>query len=183
MARVKRNIITEGLSGKLTDLVVFKQVKGKTLVTKAPKKRTVPLSKKQQLTVNKFTLAMQYAKAALTDPDLKAGYAAMARDGQTAQNAAMLDFFHGPVIHAVFLSPPDSQLLYIKATDNFKVAKVEVSVLYGDGETPEKGAAILTSNDQWIYHLKHPQWLQQGSRLMVTASDLPGNIASHELIL
>ena len=183
MARVKRNIITEGLSGKLSDLVVFKQVKGKTLVTKAPKKRTVPLSAKQQVTVNKFALAMQYAKKALSDEHTRSEYQAATAGGQRAVNIAIADYFQAPVIHAVFLSPPDSRLLYIKATDNFKVAKVEVFVQYSDGETPEKGAAILTSNDQWIYHLKSPQLLEQGSQILVMAFDLPGNKAIHKLVL
>ena len=48
MAKSVNNIITHGLSGKIGDLLVFKQVDGKTIVSKAPRKSNTETEKQKQ---------------------------------------------------------------------------------------------------------------------------------------
>ena len=52
MAKSENNIITHGLSGKIGDLLVFKQVNGKTIVSKVPKKLPQRLKDKNSIELN-----------------------------------------------------------------------------------------------------------------------------------
>ncbi|MCD0479267.1 hypothetical protein LPB90_12440 [Chryseobacterium sp. LC2016-29] len=48
MAESKNSIVTHGLSGKVGDLLVFRQRNGKTVVSKVPEDSTGELSDKQK---------------------------------------------------------------------------------------------------------------------------------------
>jgi hypothetical protein len=48
MAKVGDNIVTTGLSGKLGNLIVFRNRGGKTYVAKAPKKKQTEWSEAQE---------------------------------------------------------------------------------------------------------------------------------------
>jgi len=93
MAESKNNVITHGLSGKLGDLIVFRNRNGKTIVASKPGPRTGELSEAQKEHQKHFQEATIYGKAALTNPATKAGYEAVASDGETAYNVAVADFF------------------------------------------------------------------------------------------
>ena len=75
MAKSNNNIITHGLSGKVGDLLVFSQRNGKTIVSRVPR-RSGTLSSATVNQNQKFAMASYYAKSALQDPALKAGYEA-----------------------------------------------------------------------------------------------------------
>ncbi|MFJ1430081.1 hypothetical protein ACILE2_04660 [Capnocytophaga canimorsus] len=74
MAQSKNNIVTHGLSGKVGDILVFSQRNGKTIVSKAPKKRKGEDSEKQKQQQAKFQQAVLYGKAVLADDNQKALY-------------------------------------------------------------------------------------------------------------
>jgi hypothetical protein len=67
MARVKDNIVTQGLSGTVGEMV-YKTYAGKTVVTKKPDMSTAKSSEKKQRCNTDFAGAVMYAKAAVKDP-------------------------------------------------------------------------------------------------------------------
>lgn len=74
MAKSKNNIVIAGLSGKVGKQLVFKQVNGRTIVTKFPNYK-VSKTPKQEAHHQKFAKATVYAKNALENPTLKKAYA------------------------------------------------------------------------------------------------------------
>ncbi len=94
MAIVTRNIITQGLSGKLGNLIVFRQRAGKTIVSVKPDRSNVQLSDKQQQQNRKFQGAVAYARHIIQDETAKAAYDARAKKGQTAYHVAIAEYIH-----------------------------------------------------------------------------------------
>jgi hypothetical protein len=91
MARVNRNNASEKISGRV-DQFVFKQYPGKTVVSKVPDMSRVKWSDKQLEAHDQFRLAASWAKAILSDPDIKAYYHSKAKTGQTAHNVAVGEY-------------------------------------------------------------------------------------------
>src|SRR4051812_28962803 len=72
MAELKDNYVMHGMSGKLGNLLVFKQWFGRTIAAKKPRKNNT-VSADQQAVRDKFQQATVYAKAAIADaPTLEA---------------------------------------------------------------------------------------------------------------
>jgi hypothetical protein len=97
MARVKNNIITQGLSGMLGGTLVFRQQGGRTIVSAAPTEAAGEPSAAQVAQRQRFQEAAIYAKAQITDPASKAAYAAE-QDGSngSAYAIAVADFLKAP---------------------------------------------------------------------------------------
>lgn len=183
MARSKNNPVIQGLSGQFGGSVVFRQRGGKTFVSKFPQMPDGPPTPVQQATRSRFQQAIAYGRAAIADPAVKAAYAAAATDGQTAFNVAVADFYHAPVIHAVYLTEytglPGS-ILAIEATDDFAVAAVAVRIEALDGSLVEEGpAAAQPSAGRYLYTVTAQSPAFGGSRIIVTVADRPGNSATH----
>lgn len=62
MAVVKKNIITEGLSGKLGDTIVFRRRDGRTIVATRPETSDRELSQTEIEHRSKFREAVIYAR-------------------------------------------------------------------------------------------------------------------------
>lgn len=95
MARVFGNILTAGLRGKIGDMLVFRVIRGKTFVSRAPgkpdkRKETVA----QRNTRTTFRLASHWAKSTLRDPEKKKYYQQRAKDWDltNAYTAAIKDY-------------------------------------------------------------------------------------------
>jgi hypothetical protein len=96
MAKQKGNVVTYGLSGKIGDLLIFRQVGGKTVISKIPEpSKTV--SEKQKAHRKRFQQAVIYAQSALALPETGDRYAAAAKKGQTPINVAVADFFNARI--------------------------------------------------------------------------------------
>lgn len=65
MAVSKNNVVTQGLSGLVGDMLVFRNYFGKTIVSSKPKARTGEPSVSQQAHTKKFQEATLYAKQQL----------------------------------------------------------------------------------------------------------------------
>jgi hypothetical protein len=95
MAIVFDNPLTLGLRGRFGELMVFRVVRGKTVVSHAPKK---PAKSKetveQRLTRTTFKEASRLAKNAMLDPEKKAYYKERAKEWNltNAYTAAVKDF-------------------------------------------------------------------------------------------
>lgn len=184
MAESKNNVITHGLSGKLGDLIVFRNRNGKTIVANKPGSRTGELSEAQKEHQKHFQEATIYGKAALTDPATKAGYAAAASNGETAYNVAVADFFHAPNIDEINVSNYTGKIgdaIKVKATDDFKVAEVSVAIYNADGSEVEHGLAVQSANGvEWVYTATADNASLDSDKIIVSVSDLPGHLTAGE---
>jgi hypothetical protein len=66
MAKSKNNVLTYGLSGKIGDLLVFRQRDGITIVSKMPEQQKT-VSAKQKANRERFQQAAIYAKIAVEE--------------------------------------------------------------------------------------------------------------------
>ena len=180
MAKQTNNVVTHGLSGKVGDLLVFRQRAGKTVVSKAPLKRKVTTEgqKEQQ---RKFQRAVLYAKSVLADPGMGAAYNQAAKKGQTGYNVAVADFFHAPDIQNIDISSYTGQpgdLIRIEVSDDFSVKEVKLTITNADGTLVEEGfAAPDAIGYLWKYTATATNDSLDGDKIEITVSDLPGNVA------
>ena len=187
MAKVRNNIVTRGLSGKLGKLIVFRQVGDETIVTTVPVRKAYAPSEVQKKQVSRFQRAIIYAKKAMQDEGLKAAYQMRAKGNRNAFNIAIADFLNPPEIEAIDVSrykgTKDSRLL-VRVTDDHRVSGVNVSIYQEDDTLVEQGAAIAHENGlDWIYTVQKTNTHLKGSKLLIRASDIPGNISEREQVL
>lgn len=155
MVYVKKNIVTKGLNGKLGITLVFRQRGGKTIAAVAPAKSKRELTEARKDHQQKFRAATQYAKTAIQDNSVKALYEQGVKDGQNAYNVAMADYMNLPSSTELGLNAytgAKGQPVVIKATDDYMVAEVQVSIYDQNGALLEQGDAQLAENDiDWVY--------------------------------
>ena len=179
MANVRKNVLTRGLSGKVGNLVVFRQNGDKTIMGSAPGKRTKPLSDAQLNLIGQFKEAVIYAKSVLANPDKKADYAAAAVKGESAYNLAVADFLKPPVIKEIDSSLYTGQIgskIRVRVTDNFKLTGCSVTILKADNSVLETGAATIGTNGlDWFYTATHVNSTLTGCKLIAVATDTPGH--------
>ena len=178
MARVKKNIVTEGLSGKLGNNIVFKQWGGQTIVSARPTPSEHKLSEGQIAAQHRFQLATRYAKQAIQDDTLKSAYQQRAKGGQNAYNVAMADYLNPPRIAELSTyTGAKGEKITLQAIDDHLVTDVQVAIYTRQGNLLEEGTAQLQPNGvDWVYTTQKANAQIKGSQLMIRASDLPGNI-------
>lgn len=178
MAISQNNVVTFGLSGKVGDLLVFRKMNGKTIVSKVPVKSNIPPSFLQAEVKNRFKLASKFAKQAMQDPVLEAYYRAISKKGQRPFNAAFADFFIAPEV-----SNPTGNYdglmgttLSIMAVDNYEVKTVTIEIRKADDSLVEQGTANLTADGvTWDYTCQTTNAAPSGCKLLWTACDWAGN--------
>lgn len=93
MSTVINNVITEGLSGKISDKYTFAQIaNGKTILKRIGLKKGEP-TPAQQAQREKFKLVVQQAKEALQDPIQKAAFEAQTKKGDTLLGTTFKYFY------------------------------------------------------------------------------------------
>jgi predicted HTH transcriptional regulator len=90
MAISNNNYVTNGLTGAVGKDFVFKQMDGKTLVTKYPDRSQVKFSKKQSRFQDAFAAASAYASDVINDPEKRRAYKLDA--GKSVYHAAIKDY-------------------------------------------------------------------------------------------
>lgn len=183
MAKVGDNIVTTGLSGKLGNLIVFRNRGGQTIVATAPKKQE-EWSEAQKQHRLRFQEAVLYAKNSITDEVKKEAYKASAKEGETAYNVAVADFLNAPDINEVDISHYTGQpasYIQVRAVDDFNVAEVFVTVLNADGTQVEHGQATLQQGTTWWrYTATATNESVDGDKIIIRVSDTPGNLTEEE---
>lgn len=177
MAKVRKNIIVQGLSGSLGGQLVVKQDKaGRTIVSVSPTvdpNRTY--SEAQLAQQNQFREAVVYAK----DAKDQQVYVEKAKDTPLLPaNVAMADWFHAPEILELDMSGWNGaagQVIRVKAVDDVQVAQVNVVITNNAGAVLEQGQAVYAEGSWWSYTTTATA--TEGPRVVVTARDLPGHIA------
>ncbi|MDR1155147.1 MAG: hypothetical protein LBL04_10565 [Bacteroidales bacterium] len=188
MAKQKRNVVTYGLSGKVGDLLVFRQVGGKTVVSRIPE-QPKKVSEKQAKQRRRFRQAVIYAKSAVESPETKAIYGEIAaKKGKTPFIVAVADFLHVPEIQHIDLSDYSGQIgdtIRIEVEDDTMVKYVHVRIITANGTLIEEGQATPDiSGYIWTYIAEQNNERFNYGKIVVSVSDLPGNIVeeSEELI-
>ncbi len=132
MAKVKKNVLLEGISGRIGDLV-FKQYRDKTVVTARPrhdpKRKPTPGEARHR---ERIKTAASRAKGILATPEGDAYYqAARLRLGKlSAYHTAIFDFFESPVVENVKRGKEGG--VVIQVNDNVGVKKVTILMPGGD---------------------------------------------------
>ena len=175
-----------GMSGKLGDLLVFRQWFGRTIAGKRPRK-VETISAAQQSVRDKFQKATVYASAALADAATKQAYKDKTSPGTTAFNLALADFFIAPSIGKIDphgYTGAAGGKIKIEATDDFMVKSVNVKIAKADGTLIEQGAATADPDGlNWWYTATQANASLSGTKITVTAMDLPANVTVKDEIL
>ena len=84
MPESKNNFVVQDLTGTFAGIGTFHNRGRKTFLRKIRAKPSVPDSKEQIAVKKRFAEYVQYAKAAIKDPDIKAAYAAVGENNHSA---------------------------------------------------------------------------------------------------
>ena len=189
MAHSNNSIITGKLTGSIGKELVFREWKGKTIVAKAPKKRTGEPTPAQAEVQEKFFMASRYAKAILSnaDPALAAAYTAVLRPRQNLYSRALADFMSSPVVKQLdtrnYNGTAGSPIL-VRAIDDFRVTQVRVEIYDASGALHESGNAVQNLNGlDWTYIGQLDMSPVAGSRVKAYATDVPGNVGVLEQLI
>ena len=100
---------------------------------------------------------------------------------------AVADFFHAPDIDEIDVTNYRGAVgdtIRIRATDDFKVKQVHVTISNADGSLVEQGDAVQQANEiDWLYTATTANESTAGDRIVIRASDKPGNITEEEKAL
>ena len=188
MATTKNNVIVKGASGKFGRQIVFSQRAGKTIVAKLPSNSKKPPTTKQKAQHEKFARAAAYAKNALLDPSLKEAYTLEAKKRQdvSAYNMAMTDYLLPPQItnvdHSAYTGDASGEKIIIEAGDAFKITTMKVKITAANNSTLEEGNATLV-NGKWQYTTTTANATLTGTKIILIATDRPGNTTTKEITL
>ncbi|MDR0606325.1 MAG: hypothetical protein LBG80_18770 [Bacteroidales bacterium] len=186
MAKQKRNLLTQGMSGKIGG-IVFRQKDGQTIISIAPEKKTKEPSEKQKKHQERFQKATIYAKKVMANLKKKAAYEEAAKEKKaTVYTIAVADFLNSPDIQEVDLTGYTGEIdseITIVAVDDFLVAGVHVEIYLMDGSLLEEGEAVEVAKNVWVYKATQNSQDLTGAKIIVSASDLPGNITKEDITL
>jgi len=151
MAKVRNNIITQGLSGSLGDQIVFRAGKGgQTIVAAKPAFTTEREFNPAQLAQQQaFRNAIAYARGAKQED----AYITKAQGTtMSAFNAAVRDWFDKPRLLNIDVSGWSGeigQIIRIEAQDDTFVASVRVVIADANGDILEQGDAVQDNGSWW----------------------------------
>jgi hypothetical protein len=173
MAIVKNNPIIKGLSGMVGKSIVFKQLRGKTIICNRPPKPQTQ-SAPQKETRDRFRKASEWAKSILLDADQKAYYQKKAHKLKlpNAYTAAIADYMRSAkVMQKNQYADKTTFFVYKK---DFDVVQVNIVVSKDSGE---KETRTLPRGEShfWI----HSSELHAGALVMIT--DAAGVTQQHLL--
>lgn len=188
MSKVINNAILQGVSGKLGDTHYYRNLHGKLQMCNLPGERKKSTAR-QKDQMKRFRKASQYAKAETRNAAVKAHYATgICRERPSAYNVALSDYLNAPVIHYIrpklYTGDVDS-LITIKATDDFRVERVHVTIHTPDGKLLESGEAERNKRKpfMWNYRATVKNAKVSGSVIKVIAEDRPGNETKGEVVI
>lgn len=175
MAKVRKNVFVQGLSGTIGGQFVVKQGRNGTIVSKYPvfdENRT--FTEAQMNRQSKFREAVAYAKKA---KGLEIYIEKAKLTNRLPYHVAISDFSNPPEIREVDVSAWNGQagqVIRILAVDDVLVTQVHVSIMDDMGSILEEGAAVQAGYSWWSYVITEA--VESKAHVMVTARDLPGNV-------
>jgi hypothetical protein len=187
MAHVKRNPFTLGMSGTIGNQMTLRVRKNKTVVGVKCASGQIPATEQQEEGRVAFMSAAAYATEAVRDGVRKCIYEAAAKGGQSAYNIALKDARLTPKITVVDTQEYKGNigdLIDISVRDAVRVDKVWVVIYSAAGEMLEQGDATPDGGQYcWVYTTTVANHALSGTRIAVTATDLPGNQQEVEYVI
>jgi hypothetical protein len=189
MSKVTENLLVKGARGKMGNQFVYKKRGDDTFMARLPKVDKDAEPTENQVKVrDRFSEASFYAQGAIADPETKAEYERNLPSGRTAFNMAFRDYLKAPAVKSIDVSKYAGLAgspIVVKAKDDFRVAKVIVSIRTATGELVEEGNAILNpiNRNKWTYTTVADNPALAGGSVSVTAMDIPGNEGRMDLTL
>ena len=181
------NDLIEGSSGRFGKRLVYSQRGGKTIITRRAARKRDPNSTLQQQVRELFAEGILYGKTVIADEVKKAIYQAKTKGNQTAFNLAVSDFCKAPEIKKYDATAYTGQIgdtISIRAIDDFKVVWVKLVIKDSADSIIEDGAALLSANGaDWIYTATVANPTLTGTKLIMSAADMPGNVTTQEVVL
>jgi hypothetical protein len=164
MATVQVNPIINGLSGMLGRTIVFKNLRGKTIVTSCPRPPKKQ-SEQQRINRSKFRQATYYARTAMLDEAKKAYYQKKAKKLKlpNAYTAAITDYMRSPQLKEI--KRTDKEVTYLVRKKDYDVKNVEIAITKGD--LPYNKAAKKIDDNEWELTLSRED-LRAGIQITVT---------------
>ncbi|MEJ1236994.1 hypothetical protein WBG78_02635 [Chryseolinea sp. T2] len=190
MPKIRNNVVVQGASGKLGDNVCFRRLpNGETIIANKPKKRE-KLSDQQVVVVDRFSDATYYAKHKTRIPEFKTLYKRGINKEKlilSAYNVAVRDFLNAPIVEAIDVkdySGRPGQLIRARATDDFKVMSVTITITDSNNKVIEKGEMTARGKKGlWRYSTTVKNLNVEGTMITVVANDLPGNATKETLTI
>lgn len=145
----------KNFQGKFGEQFVYRTVDGVTVLAKLPKRSSNPPTEAQEEVRENFSMAADWAKNALQDPDTLAAYAARAEGMRTPYVLAVTNYLKAPKVRSIdtsgYTGAVGSQIR-VKAWDSFEVRSVAVKITDAAGAVIEEGACEQHPEDRdWAY--------------------------------
>ena len=189
MAINKNNFFIEGVSGTIGKQMTLSQRLGKTIVGKKSKGSTQAPTEDQIAVREKFEDASDYALGVLADPVLKAAYTEEAiKSGMSAYALALKDAHSFPEVRRIITGKYKGivgDVITIKAKDVFRLDNVKVVIMSAANALIEEGQAVAvgSKSKDWQYITTAANPAVPGTRIIITATDLPGNQTNKEFVI
>jgi len=184
---LKQNDLVKGASGRFGDQLVYRQRGGRTIIARRPSKKFNPDSARQLEVREIFAEAVIYARGIIADESQKAVYQVKADAFRSAYNLALADFCKAPQItkhNVAGYAGQAGDTISIRAVDDFKVMWVKVVIKDGADNILEEGDAVLSPNGaDWIYTATTANPALTGTKLIMSAADMPGNVTTQEVVI
>jgi hypothetical protein len=187
MSRIDNNHLVKGARGNFNKEFVYRKRGEDTHISRMPrrKKGRTPSVKESNIR-DLFLAAVNYAKGAMSSPELKKEYGKRASGKNSAYNIAFRDYTKPPVVKVIeterYTGNPGSAIV-VSAMDDFRVAGVSVRITNAAGVLIEEGNAIQEAVDRnkWTYTVTTANATLAGTVIRAVAKDLPGNKAELEI--
>ena len=190
MAKVKLHPALQHISGKMGEMV-FRHIQDegqdKTELADAPSyAEDRKFSEKQLVQQQVMRQAVLYGKSVMADEHLKEGYLEeLKKEGKNLRRLFSLivaDFMHAPSIDEVDLSEYSGDVdskIKVRASDDFKVTKLEILIVAADGKILEQGQAKEESG--FFVYTAQTNVHNQDIKIDVRIYDVPGHKTEKEV--
>lgn len=175
MAEANFHPLLHKVSGKSGNLV-FRQVKGRTVIAQAARRAPQPPSPLQLAQRLRFRAAGEYAKKILADPCQHRAYAALAKErDRRVDKLVTSDYLTPPTVDAIEPGGYHGQpgdVIKVLATDDVEVVSVMVTLRSITDTLLEEGAATKI-HGVWCYTATTTAPVGQKIKITATAKDRP----------
>lgn len=176
------------IGGVLGEKVTLQKVNNRVVVTNRPQRVIKPATEKQEAVQQRFLEAVQYSKQQMENVDSRELYeAAVPEKGKSARQLAMIDYLTIPKVREIDTSTYQGNvgdMILIRATDDFMVVSVNVTVKDKSGKVIETGEAEPEGKiNKWKYAATVSNPSLKGTSIQVIAYDHPGNRGIREVAL
>ena len=179
------NILVKDLKGEVGKTLVFRNVKGRTIVARSPRPSKSAPSVAQAKQRDLFKEAVRYARQVMKNPTQKALYEAspQVKSGeQTVFTVAVADYLNKPKVNKIDASGykgGTGDKIRLLILDDFSVRSVKVSIHDSSRALIEEGEAVQDGM-QYVYTATTVNSSVTGNIMTVRVTDTPGNVTEQQ---